>query len=303
MQPLKTFGNTALAAIGRLPYFRGKGLLALAVMRLCQPAQPLTLRMPNGCRLLVYNDGTGQYLITYWIGKYERETVPVFLACVSQLAPGEVVIDIGANVGFYTVLAGGALRPHPDRQIHAFEPNPVAFKLLQDNLQQNGFKNVSTFPQGVADRDGHLRFYMDQAHSTMGSLRPLNWRDLTESIEAPVVTLDQHLAQHPALRAGLIKVDIESAELWALRGARRVLEHHQPFVLYEEYAPTFEAFDYTAADLRAYLRGLGYALYALGPNGPRLTAPEADTASGPWQNVLAVPPGRALPTERAWPAG
>ena len=295
MPTLKTLGNTALAALGRLPYFRGKGLLALAVMRLCQAAQPLTLPLPHGGRMRVYNDGTGHYLIPYWIGKYERETVPVFMACVDQAAAGEVIVDVGANVGFYTLLAGGALRARPGRHIHAFEPNPAAFQLLQDNLRQNGFQNVTTFPQGVADRAGRLRFYMEKEHSTSGSLRPLDWRDLTESLETPVVTLDQHLAQHPALRAGLIKVDIEGAELPALRGARRVLAEHQPYVLYEEYAPTFAAFDYTAADLRAYLRGWGYALYALQRSGPQLQAPADDAASGPWQNVLAVPPGRALP--------
>jgi len=76
----------------------------------------------------------------------------------------------------------------------------------------------------------------------------------------------------------LIKIDIEGAELLALRGAQRTIERDRPVIFYEENESAYQAFGYTVADVRGFLKAFGYRLYLMKP---------ADV-----QNVIALPEGR-----------
>lgn len=287
-------GNILLAALNGFPYFQGKGLLALAIVRAFRAGRPLLLPMPDGCRMQVTGDKTGEALISYWIGKYERETVPVFRRCVQNLAASEAVLDIGANVGFY-VLQAAALRRRAAGRVYAFEPNPQARALLQENIQLSGLANVTTLAQGVAEHSGTLPIHIDRENSTASSLRQFDSRNLNEILEITVASVDDFLAEQASVRAGLILVDIEGGELPALAGARRTLERDQPYVIYEEAQATYAPFGYAPSDVRAYLRSLGYQLFALAGARPSPLPPESDGLAGAWQNVLALPPGRPRP--------
>lgn len=107
-----------------------------------------------------------------------------------------------------------------------------------------------------------MTLYLNPMGITFGSLRPY-LPHLTESCETEVTTLDSFFQQYPDCRISLIKMDIEGAELLALRGARKLLEEHRPVILYEENEGAYRAFGYTVEEVRNFLSAFGYRLHFL----------------------------------------
>jgi FkbM family methyltransferase len=270
-------GSLFLDVLSYFPYFKGKGLLALWTLRLFGAIHPLTMRLPNGSRIWVSNDNAGHMLLPYCIGKYEREFTYLFLQHLDHLGPGECVVDLGANVGYYAIMAAWNLRHSRGSVVYAFEPNPLAFDYLQRNKGLNNLNNLIPIQQAVGDKSGTMVLYINPGGITFGSLRPY-LTHLTGSCEVQVTTLDEFLAQYPKSKIGLMKIDIEGAELLALRGAKKTIEHDRPVIFYEENEAACQAFGYTVADVRDFLKAFGYRLYLMKP---------ADV-----QNVIALPEGR-----------
>lgn len=226
------------------------------------------------------DDNAGHMLLPYLIGKYEHQVTRTFLCYLHRLPPGKCVVDIGANVGYYAVMAAYQRSRVSKGQVFAFEPNPMAFQYLQRNVELNALDNLIALPWAVADRSGQMRLYLSSQGITYGSLRPY-LPHLTESCEVPVTTLDEFMAQHPESRIGLIKVDIEGAEMSAFLGGRETLCRDRPIILYEEREESYKAFGYTTHEVRAFLQDLGYRLH------------EVSVESGVDLYLLALPGDKA----------
>jgi FkbM family methyltransferase len=204
------------------------------------------------------------------------------------LKPGQTVIDVGANIGYYTLLA--ASRVGPSGRVLAFEPSAANCALLKASLRANGFTNVSVYNQAAADANGRLAFDMDDSNG--GVSRALSpGRTLVEA-----VALDQCLAAEP--RVDLIKLDVEGAEGLVLRGMRQLVRRHRP-VLFTEFSPAGLA-AISGLSGEAYLgelRGLGYELFALPVVGGPSAAPQTDAqileslaaAGSDHLDLLAIP--------------
>lgn len=269
-------GSRLLDGLSFLPYFRGKGLLALTVVRLCGRSHRLVMRLPNGSRVWVGNDNAGHLLLPYLIGKYEHKTTQIFLQHLHFLQAGTDVVDVGANVGYYALMAAWHLRQRREGTVYAFEPNPHAFEYLQQNINLNRLTNLIAIQQGVADKCTQMTLYLNPDGITFGSLEPYV-PHLTESCEISVTTLDHFLSLHPESRIGLMKIDIEGAELLALQGGENTLLRDRPVIIYEENRAALSAFGCTVADLRDFLQAKGYRLY------------EIEKLAKETNNILAVP--------------
>lgn len=281
--------NGALDLLARAPYFRGKGALVLMILR-AFPNHTFTARLPYGGRMALGLDPLRQSFLPYWIGKYENQVIRVFCDALGKLQPHDAVIDVGANIGFYSVIAAGALQ-NARNSIHAFEPNPRIFAELERNLARNHFTNTRAHCQAVGDVVSEMTLYVQENAITYSSLR--RTQDfLTNEIRVPVTTLDSY-AQQENLKIGLLKMDVEGAELLALRGAREVLQRDHPTLLYEEFPRGYREFGYTTGDVRAFLHELGYRLFAIREDTRAknflqpLDGAAADTDT--YQNVLALP--------------
>lgn len=253
-------GSRLLDGLSYLPYFKGKGLLALWTVRLCGLNHQPTMRLPSGGRMWVGNDNAGHMLLPYLIGKYEHRVTRVFLQCLRRLPPDRCVVDIGANVGYYSVMAARQLRRAGSGKVFAFEPNPYAFRYLRRNTELNNLENLLALPWAVADQSGQTKIYLDPQGITIGSLRPYR-PQLTESLDVQVVTLDSFMAQNPQSRIGLMKLDIEGAEMSAFLGGQETLRRDRPVILYEEREESYTAFGYSTSEVRAFLQDLGYSLH------------------------------------------
>jgi FkbM family methyltransferase len=168
-------------------------------------------------------------------------------ALVDMLSPGDVFYDLGANVGFFTLLAARLVGPQG--AVVAFEPDPRNAKTLRANMARNGFSHVTVVEQGVSDTSGSLRFNVKD--STMSRLA----RPGEEGIDVPVTTLDDFIAGGAAPAPTLVKMDIEGAEIAALQGAPRMIAEQLPEIICEVHG--------TERQVREILAAAGYSLRLL----------------------------------------
>ena len=153
-----------------------------------------------------------------WIGTYELELQRLL---VSNVRPGDVVFDIGANVGFFTLLS--SMLVGATGRVVAFEPLPRNLECLRKNLELNRVTNAVVIPAAVAETAG------------VGVLTELPSPSLarlgTEGRTVPLVALDELLAQGTVPSPSVMKIDVEGAESRVLRGAHALLSTRRPLVL------------------------------------------------------------------------
>jgi FkbM family methyltransferase len=161
---------------------------------------------------------------------------PGATATVLSLAPGQVFIDVGANSGYFTILAGA--RVGPEGRVLAFEPNPVVRRRLLRHVDLNRMNDrVRVFDTAIADRDADavsLFISCRTDNSGLSSLAPssaaLASGELSRDVKVPVRTsrFDSWMRTAPVSRIDMLKIDIEGAELAALHGMRRTLDRFRP---------------------------------------------------------------------------
>jgi FkbM family methyltransferase len=131
------------------------------------------------------------------------------------LRPGDVVYDVGANVGYFTLLAAHLVGA--SGHVYAFEPNEQVLPRLRHHLAINDLHNVTVVPVALADRDGHASFHaVGGANSGMSSLRADVSGDHTTTVE--LARLDSVVSARRLRPPDVVKMDIEGAEYRALAG-------------------------------------------------------------------------------------
>jgi len=170
--------------------------------------------------------------------------------------PGMRVLDVGANLGLYTVLL--ARRVGPAGRVVAFEPDPELCALLRENCALNGCANVDAHALALGRRSERLRLHrlvLNSGDNSLGS-RDGDW--FREEVEVEVVALDDHL---PDLRADFVKIDVQGWEVDVLSGMERLLASGPR--LYVEFWPWgLRRAGRTPAELVAFLVDRGYRLHA-----------------------------------------
>lgn len=198
----------------------------------------------RGSRFVVdpHDGGVGYQL---FIGRgYEELTADVFERC---LRPGMRVLDLGGNIGFYSVLA--AARVGPTGRVIAFEPAPENVAILQRNAQVNGFSQLEVVAKACSDKAERVTLRLNprgKGLHTIGAAGA-DWGRL----EIDTIVLDEFFAD-PEFRIDFLKIDIEGAEERALRGMRKLLARSPGVQVLTEVNPT--ALAANGSDARSYLR-------------------------------------------------
>lgn len=166
------------------------------------------------------------------VGTHEKEAFELFRAMIK---PGQTVVDIGANVGFYTLEAARAVGLQG--RVIAFEPEPNNCKRIRRNLEANGHRNVTLCQMAVSERSGRVELFLG---SDCGIHSLLRERASGEALEVEMVSLDDYFERHN-LAPDLIKIDAEGVELQVLRGMQRTLARYpSTAVICEIYDPSPE---------------------------------------------------------------
>lgn len=164
---------------------------------------------------------------------FERPLPELYAGFVNS---GCVVFDIGANTGFYTLLAGVV---DQSVKIHSFEPVPAIKRILEENVRLNGMGSdrVRINAQALGSECGKSEFYLPQNdHGLVETSASLN-KDFrgahSSTIEVDVTTIDSYMEQNHLQKIDLIKVDVESMEHIVLGGALSTLTRHRPVIFIE----------------------------------------------------------------------
>lgn len=213
--------------------------------------------LPNGCVMQCDLRDEVQRQI-YFLGAYEP--IEAFLFS-HLLQPGMTVVDAGANVGQFSLLASTAVGPAG--QVHSFEPIPANMHKLSDHVRTNACDNVVLNAAAL---------WHEAAELSLGSLEHLENAGTFSvglcnqgpAVSANAVTLDQYAAERKLIQLDMIKMDIEGAEWFALRGARHTLTKFAPLILLEVCQTTCERLDYDTSEIFDLLKSLGYRAWRIG---------------------------------------
>jgi len=175
------------------------------------------------------------------------------------LNPKSVVIDIGANTGWYSL----SLSKHiPKGRIVAFEPLPEIYSLLKRNIELNHCKNIRALNIGLAEKKGACEFYYNPKVTGATSLRDLNPEAKAKKVTCKVETLDSMMRRLPS-HIDLIKIDVEGAELLVIKGALALLRATTPVLFLEMLRKWSAKFSYHPNDIIALLGSIGYRCYCV----------------------------------------
>jgi FkbM family methyltransferase len=154
-----------------------------------------------------------------WLGSYEHDKRRVFEDVVGR---GSVVFDIGAHVGFYTILA--SVLVGPSGRVISFEPLPRNLEYLRRHINLNRLTNITVVDAAVGNKAGRVRFEEGANHS-MGRVTAGG------HIEVESIRIDQAVSEGTLPAPSCIKIDVEGAELDVLDGACQLLTEERPTIL------------------------------------------------------------------------
>jgi len=174
---------------------------------------------------------------------------------VSHLREGMTVMDVGANLGLYSLLISRAVGP--SGKVYAFEPVPEIFARLKEHIALNNATNVIPVPIALSDEKGTVKMSVAGCGSSF-------FRHLSgEFVEVQVERLDDFVEREGIEKVDAIKIDVEGAELRVIRGADKTIRRDKPILMVEIQAATLQAAGTTPEELFKTIVGYGYNAFVI----------------------------------------
>jgi len=184
----------------------------------------------NGHRMVLAEEG--QYPpFAMATDRYEAGTTRLLEQIIE---PSMVVIDVGAHVGYFTLLA--ARQVGPQGKVYSFEPDPTNYRLLQQNIDANGYLNIAATQKAVSKALGSAKLILSSRDNGTHSLYGQDGGD-ADTVTVDLVSLDEFFADEGWPKVDLIKMDVEGAEMDALEGMSRLLRESPGMKLVMEFNP------------------------------------------------------------------
>jgi FkbM family methyltransferase len=202
----------------------------------------------------------------YWLGTYEPE---LQAALADLVRPGMVAYDVGANIGYMSLLL--ARRVGPEGKVYAFEALPDNLERMRTNLALNDSgKNVAVIPAAVVDEERPVRFLVGPSGETGKAAGSAGRVDMAYAgaLHIEGLSLDAFVYARGNPAPQVIKMDIEGGEVLALPGMQRLLEQARPLLLLELHGPE------AAREAWSRLSDLGYRVCRMAPGYPAVATLE-----------------------------
>ena len=200
-----------------------------------------------------------------WLGTYEPE---LQAALREFLKPGMTVYDVGANIGYVTLMLSH--QTGASGKVFAFEALPVNVERIQKNIALNKLTNVTVVSGAVLDKTGSVSFYV---HDSVGMGKAAGSAGRREEhykaeITVPGFSLDEFVYEQDNPVPDAVKMDIEGGEVLALPGMSRILREAHPLMFLELHGPESEKVAWET------LTAAGYTLHAMESGYPLIESPE-----------------------------
>jgi len=232
------------------------------IFKTFQPHKAMIVNLKSGAKIRIYtHDVIGQAI--YAKGAFEPD---LFDFLSNFLKSGMVILDLGANIGQYTILA--AQRVGPNGSVHSFEPCTRMFEELKFNIMLNNLEKLCTLNKiAISDKQGtaFLSTYKPGAevYSSIGNHKRKEAKALGHE-EVKTETIDNYRKVNNIKNVDFMKIDVEGAELLVLHGAKQLLSRPNSPVISLEFADiNTQGFGYKALEIWDFLTGLGYKMYSL----------------------------------------
>jgi FkbM family methyltransferase len=181
-----------------------------------------------------------------------------------QVKSGMVVFDVGANIGFYTTLFADLVGPAG--HVHSFEPDPLSFGILRRRTARHA--NVVVNQAAVGDHSGSITLFCNRSNRADNRVHASLGKETAEAVEVSLTTLDAYCEAHGIDRIDAVKMDIQGAEVAALRGFRQTLARTRPQWLMIEFSPEhLRAAGSGTEDFWTILDELGFEPWTFGDGG------------------------------------
>lgn len=178
-------------------------------------------------------DSVGRLI--YKKGVYEEELTDYLIKNL-DLGKGDIIFDVGANIGWYSILLS---KFFSGVQVHSFEPDPENFKILKFNIELNNFENVISNNIGIGKQTDIVKLYLYK-NGNLGRHSMLNINDgLGSTIDVNISSFDEYINNMKLnlLKIKFLKIDIEGYEYFAFLGGKEFL-NHVPTIL-AEFSPSY----------------------------------------------------------------
>jgi FkbM family methyltransferase len=223
---------------------------------------PVRASLVNGDRMWVdLRSSIGRAILVK--GQFDQA---VWSAIEPRLGPGFVFIDVGANVGYYSMLA--SLVVGSAGRVHAFEIDPRPLRCLKANARECRSRNITVHETAIGASEGRafLELGQDCGHSYVKSTG--------SGVAIPITSLDQWISGQTELnRVDVIKIDIEGGEGPALEGARALMSRFRPVVICEALDNANNPNAAGQGRLIALLQDIGYRVdFTAGAHSPTIVA-------------------------------
>jgi len=175
------------------------------------------------------------------------------------LHSGDCFVDVGANIGYTTLVAGRIVGEKG--MVLAFEPTPRAFKSLEKNILLNRMHYVEAFNLACSESDSDVIFYTSSISDEYNSLKPDAYSMSDASIKVKAVALGDFLLSKGVQRVHLMKIDVEGAELLVFNGMDAYISQHKPdIIIFEASGKNTKPFDYLPSRIADRMIEQNYSL-------------------------------------------
>ena len=175
---------------------------------------------------------------------------------VETLRSGDCMLDIGANFGLHSLLAGSIVGP--EGEVHAFEPLPANLKRLRHHLKLNYLEHVvRVVPSAISDSSETTISFFSGADELGTTASIAKSGGNTKQVTVANTRLDDYLSKIKR-PVRLMKIDVQGAELRVLRGGRKLLEAQKPLLVIEVHAFAFPDFGTSLQEFKCFLKRFGY---------------------------------------------
>ncbi len=235
----------------------------------------IDIQLLPGVKIRCYPDSHSAAAVLY-CGLYDYDEMNFLLR---YLRDEDSFLDIGANVGVYTLMAASKIK---SGSIYSFEVLPKNYNRLEENVDLNQFQHVKPYKLAVSDFTGTTALNL-----AGGDSMPFITLTATDNtITVPTDMLDNLLQNKSFANLTLAKMDIEGAEILAFKGATSLLKQQRPYVWILEINDAVNNFGYHKQDVADFLQDYGYHLYNYDADTNKLDAVTLDQQRG--NNVLAI---------------
>jgi len=185
----------------------------------------------------------------------------------SVLKPGDFVLDIGANIGYYSLII--AKKIGPNGKVFCFEPDPGNFEILSKNISQNNYTTNSVlFNNAVSNENSKLKLYISELNS--GDHRTYSSENDRNFIEIDALKIDD-IPELTNVKIKLIKMDIQGWEMYAVNGMRNLILNSKPIVISEFWPIGFKMSNTNPDEYFNFFEENGFNLFIINERGIEAT--------------------------------